>query len=241
MDYEYWDTKGVHKKASTYPYALLFSIDYLAVSIIYGLLYYRIHNTPFFQFFLFATSPFSPLEDFSRIYSSVTVGLISNFFVVALLILISEIIADFVLKNGKSYVRTTFVYSILSSYILSFIIFVLLGTPSTGTSIIGFCFSILIAYMLLSEVYSILHRIAGGPQQMTIKGLLNHINFVVMGLFKVIIFGAFVYVLAVFTLYSYIIGNPSWWLHLSGAAVFAALVLASNGKHVLKKPKGKRR
>lgn len=241
MDYDYWGTKGAHKRTIKYPYALLFSLDYLAVSIIYVLLYYRIHNTPLFQFFLFATSPFSPLEDFSRIYSSVTVGLISNFFVVGMLILIAEVIADFVLKNGKNYVRTTFVYSILSSYILSFIIFLLLGTPSTGTSIIGLCFSILIAYMLISEAYAILHKIARGPQQMTMKGLLNHINFVVMGLFKVIIFGAFVYVITVFTLYSYIIGNPSWWLHLSGAAIFAALVLALSGKYRLKRTSSKRR
>ena len=90
------------------------------------------------KIFVTITSPLSPLEDLSTIYTSTLQGLSLNLVFLLFVILLSEIIYSWS-KNIKKYFRLpeNIFVGIAASYLTALVFWYLSGFPSSGTSIIG--------------------------------------------------------------------------------------------------------
>ena len=90
------------------------------------------------KIFIAVTSPLSPLEDLSNIYTSTVQSLSLNFVFLLFVILLSEIIYSWS-TNIKKYLRLpeNIFVGIAASYLTTLIFWYLSGFPSSGTSIIG--------------------------------------------------------------------------------------------------------
>ncbi len=98
----------------------------------------------------FLTSPFNPLEITSRAYGSYTIGEVSNFGLVAIIILGADVYHQFFSTRWKNQLlpRTVLFAAIAASYMVSGLVWIFDKMPSTGTSIIGFC---LIGYVVINS------------------------------------------------------------------------------------------
>jgi hypothetical protein len=143
---------------NTYKYAFIFAATFLVVSFLY-LGISELHNYPAisqnpywnlsFNAFQLFTSPFSPSEDISPhiTFSQIETNLFLNFYYVFLAILSLEVYYNWIKK--KNTIRILFYLSVAASYLTSISWWIIRGTPSTGTSIIGLIFSFAIVYVLI--------------------------------------------------------------------------------------------
>jgi hypothetical protein len=171
-------------------------------------LFGNVYNACVNPLWTFIISPVNYCENFSPIYTSPIQGLQGNFITVGILIFVAVLYY----KASEHYHKRVFpVYrilslSILSSYLISALLFLNSGFPSEGTSIIAFS---LLTFLFLELILDI-SRISQKPGR---KGALLKL-------------GGFITVILVASLMlaGYIINNSSASLHLAGA--FVVLILA---------------
>ena len=140
---------------------------------------------------IFITSPFNILEVTGS--ASPVLSFLANFVLVAMAILMAELYSDFSVMPLSA--GAAFAMAVAASYIVSACSWLLKGTPSAGTSIIGFSMFLYLAA----------------------SGVLDMKKWLKMPAWA----SALVPSLAAAPLY--ILHNASWPLHVSGALVFGGL------------------
>ncbi len=122
-------------------YPFLFSIAYLIVTISYYLYFVTFKLSlagNLAKGFVLLTSPFSPLEDLLKIYSSTTQGLLLNWVFLLAVMFFAEFVYGYS-KAAKKHFKLPehILIGILATYITSIIFLFSTGYPASGTSIVG--------------------------------------------------------------------------------------------------------
>ncbi len=122
-------------------YFFIFACLYVSVSLLYYIYFVTLHigfQGTLTKLFVTATSPFGPLENLSSIYTSTSQGILLNLIFLLAIIFFSEIIYHYS-QNIKKYLHLPdhIVIGIIASYITALIFWYYVGTPSSGTSIVG--------------------------------------------------------------------------------------------------------
>ncbi len=112
------------------------------------------------------------------------------------------------IRGRDSLIDNAFMFSVLSAYITSAIVWLLVGAPSVGTSVIGFTVFIFFAFETMDS--ELIDRISENKK--------------IVALAAIAIF-AFVAIVIAWSmlLFVYLNGNPDWYVHLIGGAIFAML------------------
>lgn len=185
------------------PYITIFvAVLVPAVTLIYSALVPSVGEN---NIILFISSPFN------IIYEEAFNGILYNYwlfvFIFGLVELYSRYVAD--LKNRDSILDHAFVISIVASYASSAIIWLVLGMPSSGTSVLAFCMLL----FFISEITDseLIHRLRERHRR---KGYtLEILTFS----YASILFGISTLV------FSYINTNQFWYIHIIGGAIFALI------------------
>jgi hypothetical protein len=194
-------------------YPLGFLVSWAVVNLILVTYFSGVSYTNIIRFI---TAPLNFEEVIEPQYGSVNTGVVYNLFLVVLLILFAELcLVHYNQLGSKLTMDRAFWASFLASYITSPILFLLYRGAGSGTSIIGFCMSLVITVNLFISVVREVNE-------------LRRVGRVVM--LAVLLF-SIVYL----EIDSYII-NASYLGHIIGASVFALILLSSNkdGKAPLK-------
>lgn len=149
---------------------------------------------------------------FNIFYETQNAGsLFYNYILVVLVYLLVEIysrnIAD--LKGRVSLMRNAAIFSILSSYIVAAIIWLEVGFPSSGTSIIAF--NVILFSTFETYDSELIRRMSEGREDA--KHMLEIASFA----FIVLV------VLVSMLLFIYLNMNRFWYVHIAGGAIFAPL------------------
>lgn len=211
-------------------YSYLFMLLYFVITfVVYGFYIYLVpalstvsYGTFVIHAFNFLTSPFSPLENlkFAGNYESVVInGLIPNFLEILIFMLVLQLYMDsnFYLLSRFFKFKHIFYTSIIATYILSLLVWLIKGQPSTGTSIIGFSLILFIELCLILDVVWLATGIRKHRNKLTNKQILA--AGVAVFLFLVIIG-----IIAMFDYGTYILSNSSYYLHLAGGLIFLFLL-----------------
>ncbi len=167
----------------------------------------------------FVTSPFSFIEAAPPYSSSTIVGLYNNFLFVAMVLVFAAMYELILSKRFKRQLSVPRVFGagVIGTYLVSAGVWALTGQPSTGTSIVGFttaaAVSIASGADLLGQIQQI-YRGNGMPKEYAKA----YVLLVVFGISSLI------------AIRSYIFGNPSYLLHLAGAATSGITLFFSRPK-----------
>lgn len=154
---------------------------------------------------LWLTSPFNIS------YELQNNGFLYNYVLVLIICLLVELytrnIAD--LEGRDSIIRNAFLFSVLSSYVTSAIIWAYVGFPSSGTSIIAFNGLIFAAF----ETYDseLIMRMSEGRLGLGRMFEISSIVFIALAMILSMI------------LFIYLNGNSFWYVHIIGGVIFAPL------------------
>jgi len=162
----------------------------------------------------FTTSPFSFVEATPPYSSSTTVGLYNNFLLVAVLMVFLAMYNLILSRSLKPFVTLPSVFGagVAGSYLVSLSIWILSKQPATGTSIIGFTVVAAIVVTTLADLISQLRLIVAGE-----RSARTYLRAYAV----LILFG----VASLIALNSYIVGNPSFLLHLVGGAASGGVLV----------------
>jgi hypothetical protein len=182
---------------------------YVAVAYFYDWLQpFKPLSTNVANLIQFASSPFSFIEATPPYSSSTIVGLYNNFFFVVLLMVslaTYNLTLSRRLKHPLSMPRV-FGGGIVGTYVVSGATWILIGQPSTGTSIIGFTTVTMLALASVTDFQGQLRRIYDGNQK-AMEYVGAYLCLIVLGIASLTLFK------------SYILGNQAYPLHLAGGAV----------------------
>jgi hypothetical protein len=164
----------------------------------------------------FLTSPFNPLEITSQTYGSYTIGEVSNFGLVAIIILGADIYHQFFSIRWKNQLlpRTVLFAAIAASYIVSGLVWIFDKIPSTGTSIIGFC---LIGYIVINS--------SADFKNYRRAKLMREQGKVAASSRKVLAY-VWLLVLSWVGLVFLFLDNSSYWLHLLGGGISLVIIFS---------------
>ena len=176
----------------------------------------------------FITSPFSFVEATPPYSSSTATGLYNNFLFVAVIMTLLAMYSLAASSRLKPYVSLPLVFgaSVAGTYAVSAGIWALSTQPSTGTSIIGFTAASAVAVASSVDLIDEIRLIAGKRGNMKDYAK-AYFLLVVAGISSLTV------------LESYILGNPSYLLHLTGGAISGGFVAAwvrghrGSGAHAL--------
>ncbi len=156
---------------------------------------------------LWATSPFNISYELSNN------GAFYNYVLVVLIYLFVELysrnIAD--LKGRESLIRNAAIFSIVSAYAASAIVWLLVGMPSSGSSILAF--NVLLFFAFETYDSELIKRMS--EKRMHLRKTIEIVSL------------AFVLILiaASMVLFVYLNGNEFWYIHILGGAIFAPIYL----------------
>lgn len=108
--------------------------------------------------FGFVSSPFNLSEVFAKMYSSPIEGYVFNGIFTAAIIALTIVYANLWATSRQIRPELVFWTSIISTYIISAIVWFLTGAPSTGTSIIGFCMVGFLVISGLNDLHSYFNK-----------------------------------------------------------------------------------
>jgi hypothetical protein len=200
---------------------LIFIVLFLFVSLLYLFLQWYGFNTLIGNFgkeLAFLSSPFNMLEDFSGYYSglyqSPQQGYIYNTVFTTAFLFFAAFYYHFITENKRFSIERVFLGSIVGSYVVSIVVWMLTGWPSTGTSIIGFC---VLAYLLGLSSYDLLVVKRKEPQLRfkTAKSIM---------IIPTIIFSSII------LLFGYLLGNNASVYHLAGGAICGILAFTISAR-----------
>lgn len=169
----------------------------------------------------FITSPFNLRENFVSLYGSPLEGLIYNYGLTAVMLCFSLAYPHVLRQTRRVGPEAVFLGSLVGSYLVSVLAWWLIGTPTTGTSIIGFC---MILYLIPSTFLDVFPYFHNGKVPRTGRSMRRCLRF------------SFILLLLVFSLVSFF----GYWLypaciyHLAGAAVCGIVVMANVRIHAHK-------
>ena len=154
---------------------------------------------------ILATSPFSYLEAVGGTPTQTTQGLLNNFLVPAVLMLFAMLYNTSFSHRLRRFISVPSVFgiSVVGTYVVSDVVWKLTPLPSTGTSIIGFCFTLSLVGAAASDLI-VTPRRRDDPH----RGVGTTIRICVRSLFLASSG-------AVMILW-YLVNNPSWMIHLAG-------------------------
>jgi hypothetical protein len=163
--------------------------------------------------FVFASSPFSAIEDYSGAASAINTDLIYNFGAVAVLVFVAGLVSYNSQARGITAGRA-FAAMVAGTYVVSAMVWLHHGTPATGTSVIGFSECLYIAGVAAYGAYASVRRGGLGMNVLTAVTELAALGLI-----------------SWYGTRMYVIGNQSVAYHMVGAAVFlwVALVPALYG------------
>lgn len=187
---------------------ITFWILYFAVIELGIALPYKSLNLYQTGFVMLLTSPFSYLETIGKTPAETTQGLVNNLFVPSVMMLFAMVYNLNFSNRLRRFVSVPPVFgaSVIGTYVVADAVWKLKPLPSTGTSIIGFCFCAALSGAAFADLYDS-RRSRGDPRPS--KGMF--VRFVTIGLI-----GALGLVIG---FYGYLWMNPSWMLHLAGGGV----------------------
>ena len=191
---------------SEFSYAFVFLFACLAVTLfLYFMVKAGLTSAAFSPIARFITSPFNPIEDFSKTYPNVTTGYYDNGLLVTLLILITQVYVSRFMKRlkGRVSIRNLFLSGLLASYITAAIYWIAKGLPSTGTSIISFGLAMFLTASL------VLDFLCYCREKRVMAAYLAMVSAIVAGIFA----------------YSYV----GYEIHLIGGALFVLLLIRLPG------------
>jgi hypothetical protein len=157
---------------------------------------------------LWITSPFNVTYELQNAN-----GLFYNYILVVIVYLAVELysrnMADLVGRN--SLIRSAFLLSVLSSYIISAAVWFSVGFPSSGTSVIAFNLLLFAAF----ETYDseLINRLSERRQGM--KRTLEVVSIAILALL----------IMVSALLFMYLNGNSFWYIHMAGGLIFAPIYL----------------
>jgi hypothetical protein len=200
---------------------LAFIVAYLLVNYVFVIALRSQSASPIVVLVL---SPFNVLENFSRVYSSPSVGFANNFLGIALLILLAEAYYHFLRRGGRRFasIDLTFVCGVAATYLLSGLQLWMTGRADGGTSIIGFSVAL---FLLVIAFGDWLDSGKKQPRQDSsrITGLMIHLSFITVSLIL-----AMTYLVVISS--TSLTANPSYPVHVMGAAISGPMVALA---HVL--------
>ena len=198
---------------------------------------YAVSNGLYFWFYriatrnslwLFLTSPFNAVENYSSAYSSPLIGFASNYVFVVFLIAFSEILYQRYAKLMKNWVdyRTVFLSSVIASYIVGAITW-RGGVPAHGTSIVSFC--LILFLLVIVSAYSV-HRYRTFKHNPNILSRYRILATMQSGLF--------IFILLLIAVFGFFVDNSGAIFHISGGLFFIStlgiIFLIQGLKQVLK-------
>jgi hypothetical protein len=191
--------------------SLTFIVGYIVVNILFAeTLRSVIGNKALLDLALLLSSPFNFLENFSNLYPSSSVGLLLNFALTGYMLILVEGYCRLgqVKLRGRVSVDFAFLASIIASYAVSVFTLLTGGTPSYGSSIVGFCMMVflLVNTLLDSPIYL-------SKEARTSRSVWARLAWLPSLAFSLVLIPG-----------GYIFGNPGLPLHLEGLVVFALLV-----------------
>jgi len=158
---------------------------------------------------IFVTSPFNLLENLSHIYANPTQGLEANFWIVLLFILLAEIYSRFAhARFVGTGIDGAFALALGASYATSALWWQVKGVPESGTSIVSFSIVLYLLVISLADA-----RINIVPYKLSIMEKIK---------FPLWITSLGTSCVAAPT---YILGNPSYEVHLVGITFFGAFLM----------------
>jgi len=158
---------------------------------------------------VFITSPFNFLETFSHIYANPTQGLEENFGVVLLIILLAETYSRFAsLRTRRVGIDGAFFLALGATYATSALWWWAEGVPGNGTSIVAFSMVLYLLAIALADArtYAVRRRRSAAEAG---RFLLWITALVISGVVAP----------------TFILGNPSYGIHLVGTAFFGAFMI----------------
>jgi hypothetical protein len=160
---------------------------------------------------VFVTSPFNFLETFSHIYANPIQGLEENFGVVLLIILLAETYSRFARVRGGIGIDGAFFLALGATYATSALWWWAEGVPGNGTSIVAFSIVLYLLAVSLADArtYAVRRRRSAAEA----------------GRFLLWITAL---VISVVVAPTFILGNPSYGIHLAGIAFFGAFLMIRN-------------
>jgi hypothetical protein len=160
----------------------------------------------------FLTSPFNFKENFASVYSSAFEGLPNNFVFTVVVMFISLVYPHVLAKTRLVGPEAVFLGSLIGSYTVSFIAWLSIGTPRTGTSIVGFC---MVAYLCITTFFdapTYFNKMKNRPPKP--RSTIARFSFIVGVL-------AFSFIATL----GYWLGNSAYVYHFAGASVCAIVAL----------------
>ena len=178
---------------------------------------------------LLVTSPFSFIEAVGKTPTQTTQGLLNNFFFPAAMMVMAMLYNTFLSNRLKRYISVPSVFGagVIGSYLVAGVVWKLTPQPDTGTSIIGFTFTVTLAAAAFADLFE--YRKHAGPERPSAK--------VAVRIVAMMLFGVFA---AVMTFNAYLWMNPSYYLHLAGggaAIIFLYLWSEMDAPSIRKLPR----
>jgi hypothetical protein len=161
----------------------------------------------------FLTSPFNFSENFASLYGTPLEGLINNYALTVVILFFSFVYPHVLRQTRRVGPEAVFLGSLVGSYLVSVLAWWLKGTPTTGTSIIGFC---MILYLIPSTFLDAraLYSSKVPRTGRSIGESLRFLSILLLLTFSLVLFSGY-------WLY------PAYIYHLAGAAVCGIVVLTS--------------
>jgi hypothetical protein len=155
---------------------------------------------------MWLTSPFNTFYE---------VGSVSSFFLNYILVVVIFLFVELYtrnianLKGRDSLIRNAFLFSVLSSYIVSAIVWGIIGFPSSGTSVM--VFDILLFSAVETYDAELIKRMS--KRRLDMHRVLEIISLV----FAVLV------IITSMLLLIYLNGNAFWYVHIAGGAIFVLI------------------
>jgi hypothetical protein len=164
------------------------------------------------KWIMLVTSPFNYIEAVGKTPAETTQGLYNNFLFPAALMIFSMLYNIVFSRRLRRYVSVPSIFgvSVIGSYLESWIVWKASPYPATGTSIIGFCFAVAIACTAFADLIAILFEFRRRPRGAPL-GARMFLRLVPGWLFGAVALDI------IFN--SYLWGNPSYILHLTGGGI----------------------
>ena len=190
-----------------YPF-IAFWILYFAVIELGNALPYKSLNPYQTGVVMLLTSPFSYLEAVGKTPAETTQGLVNNLFVPSAMMLVAMLYNLGFSHHLRRFVSVPSIFgaSVIGTYVVADVVWKLTPLPSTGTSIIGFFFSVTLAVTAFSDLFESRQR-KGDPLP-SVKTILKMMAMAMFGTLGVAVMVS-----------GYLWMNPTWMVHLAGGGV----------------------
>lgn len=157
---------------------------------------------------MLVTSPFSFIEAVGKTPSETTQGLINNLFVPSAMMLFAMLYNINLSRRLRRFVSVPSIFgaSVIGTYIVADVVWKVTPLPSTGTSIIGFCFCTALSCTAFADLYESRRR--KGDRGPGMKEFVKFLATSIMGTLGLVV-----------GFYGYLWQNPSWMIHLTGGGL----------------------